>query len=269
MENDFFKYFCTETEGFVFSIQQSTIPAGISGTSHEREVKALFTDVRRMAVKKSLQLPESFSADCDREDWIQLAMVTMFQCCEKYDRKRPFDYYVRFMVSKKLADKHRSLLRKNPPADRDILYLYNEMKKIQGDEAAIITLAETTNRSVEQLRELVDAGVGPRMFISEVSDAMPLQETEFNKPTLTPEDEAEKKEMTSILQACINKLSEKSKSLFLRHEIDEVSFKTIFIEACYKRSFASFKRWYKADIFERVQQCVLSQVLSSALSEKG
>jgi len=129
MDSSFYNYFCSATAGFVFSAGQEEIPATISGETHEREVKYLIDTVRRMAVKKSLLLPESFTADCDRDDWIQLAMITMFECCEKYDRKRPFDNYVRFMVSRRLADRQRSLLRKNPPANREIPALYTELKK--------------------------------------------------------------------------------------------------------------------------------------------
>jgi len=259
MEEGFFNYFYSRTEGFVFSIEQKVIPGSISGTPHERVIKFLMTGIRRMAVKKSLQLPENFSADCDRDDWIQLAMITMFQCCEKYDRKRPFDNYVRFMVSKKLADKHRSLLRKNPPADKETLYLYNEMKKIQGNEEAIAKLAQDTNRSMEQLQELIDAGVGPRTFTSQVSDVS-FPEAATKNPS--PEARLDKEEMAEILWRCIKALSQKAKFLFIRYEMEEsdISLKKLFIEACCKRSLATFKRWYKAEVFERVQQCVVSQV---------
>ena len=259
MKDDLFQYFYSRTEGFVFSTEQEVIPTGISGNPHEREIKFLMAGVRRMAVKKSLQLPESFSVDCDRDDWIQLAMITMFQCCEKYDRKRPFDNYTRFMVSKKLADKHRSLLRKNPPADKEILYLYREMKKIQGNEDAITKLARDTNRSVEQLQELIDVGVGPRTFTSQISDAS-FPEPATKKPS--PEAGLDKEEMEQILWRCINALSQKAKFLFIRYEMEEkdISLKNLFVEACCKRSLATFKRWYKREIFERVQQCVVSQV---------
>ncbi len=209
-----------------------------------------------MAVKKSLQLPETFSADCSREDWIQLAVITMFQCCEEYDRKRPFDNYVRFMVSRKLADKQRSILRKNPPADSEVLYLFNEMKKVQGDKQAIANLARDTNRSLEQLQEIVDVGVGPRIFTSEVDEASQAA-TPSRAPT--PEAQVAGKQIRKILLKCINNLSEKSKNLFLQHEMEDSSFKILFTQVCCNRSLASFKRWYKAEIFERVQLCVTSQ----------
>jgi len=259
MKDDLFQYFYSRTEGFVFSTEQEAIPADISGNPHEREIKFLMAGVRRMAVKKSLQLPESFSVDCDRDDWIQLAMITMFQCCEKYDRKRPFDNYTRFMVSKKLADKHRSLLRKNPPADNEILYLYREMKKIQGNDDAIAKLARDTNRSVEQLQELIDVGVGPRTFTSQISDSS-FSEPATKKPS--PEARLDKEEMEQILWRCINALSQKAKFLFIRYEMEEknISLKNLFVEACCKRSLATFKRWYKAEIFDKIQQCVVSQV---------
>lgn len=256
METDFFNFFCAKTEGYLFSLRQKDIPDYIHGEPHARAVKALLTDVRRMAVKKSLQLPETFAADCDRKEWIQTAMVTLFHCCETYDGKRPFDNYVRFMVSRKLADKQRSLLRKNPPADKDILYLYGEMKKNMGDKAAIARLARDTNRSEEQLQDIVNAGVGSRLFTSATEDTL---RTAASSSSVVPEAEIESRELHEILWNCIDRMTQKSKALFIRHEMEEISFKKLFIEACCTRSFATFKRWYKAEVFARVKDCVLSQ----------
>jgi len=256
MENDFFQYFHEETKGFVFSTRQRDIPCSIQGDPHAREVKALITEIRRMAIKKSFQLPESFAADCDREDWIQLSLITMYHCCENYDRKRPFDHYVRFMVSCRLRDKQRSLMRKNPPTDRDILYLHSEMKKIKGNTAAIAKLAEETNHTIEQLQEIVHSGVGQRVFTPETENTL---NTAASPASLLPGAQTEAKEIKKILLACIKRLTDKQKALFLRHEMEEISLKNLYNEACCRRSFATFKRWYKAEIFEKVQQCVLSQ----------
>lgn len=255
MENEFFSYFYNETKGFVFSTRQRDIPSSIGGDSHARQVKALITEVRKMAIKKSFQLPETFSADCDREDWIQLSMITMYQCCEKYDGDRPFDNYVRFMVSRKLQDKQRSLMRRNPPTDREVLYLCRELKKIKSDENAIAKLAEETNRTVEQLQELSASGVGPRVFASETESTLHFA---ASSGSLSPGAQTEAKEMRRILLSCIDRLAENEKALFIRHELEEMSFKTLFAESCYEQSFATFKRWYKTEIFEKVRKCVLS-----------
>lgn len=260
MESGFFEYFCSATAGFVFSTRQQEIPPAITGDPHEREVIYLMNAVRRMGVQKSLKLPESFAADCDRDDWIQLAMITMFECCEQYDRKRPFDNFVRFMVSKKLADKQRALLRKNPPVDREIMALYYEMKKIRGDDTAIARLADETGKSVEQLRSIVEAGVGARVFTSEraandENDHFPMEAVSRGK---TPEREVRDQELQRILFECLQQLSEKARSLFQQHELEEKSFKKLFAITDYSKSFASFKRWYKTEIFDRIQQCVLA-----------
>lgn len=228
----------------------------MTGTPHAREVKALIAQVRRMAVTKSLQLPETFAADCDREEWIQTAMITMFHCCETYDGKRPFDNYVRFMVSRKLMDKQRFLLRKNPPADKEILYLYGEMKKTMGDKNTIARLAQDTNHTVEQLQNIVDAGVGARVFTSETEDVL---RTAASSSSMVPEAQTEAREIQEILWACVDRLAQKSKALFIRHEMEEISFKNLFVEAFCTRSFATFKRWYKAEVFEQVRHCVVSQ----------
>jgi len=255
MKNEFFLYFYKETKGFVFSTRQRDIPSSIGGDSHARKIKALIAEVRRMAIKKTFQLPETFIAECDRDDWIQLSMITMYHCCERYDHNRPFDNYVRFMVSRRLQDKQRSLMRKNPPTDREVLYLYAEMKKIKSDDQAIARLAEDTDRTVEQLQELVSSGVGPRVFVSGMEDVL---ETAVSSESLSPGAQAEAKEKHTILFACIDKLSNKQKSLFIRHEMEDISFKKLFTESCCERSFATFKRWYRSEIFEVIRKCVLS-----------
>ncbi len=259
MQEDLFRYFCSATAGFVFSTRQEDIPESISGTSHEREVKALIKNARTMAVSKSMQLPESFSSS-SRDDWIQLAMITMFECCEKYDRKRPFDNYVRFMVSKKMADHHRSLLRKNPPADKDILPLYYEMKKIKGDKAAVAELAQDTGKTVDELYAIINAGVGNRTVVGEMTDESSEHiRIKLSSEPKSPEEITAQKEIHRILLQCLKKLSQKVRALFLQHEIEEISFKKLFEQACYEKSFASFKRWYKTKIFTPVQECVLSK----------
>jgi len=260
MQEDLFRYFCETTAGFVFSTRQKDIPAHITGTPHEREVKTLFTEVRGMAVKKSLQLPESFCAGCDRDDWVQLAMIAMFECCEKYDRKRPFDNYVRFMVSRKMADHYRSLMRKNPPVGREILYIYNELKKNGSDQAALEALAEDTGKSVEQLREIVVAGVGARTFTSELTandDAK--KSVEIRAKSLTPEQEAARQEMKKILELCVAQLPEQAQMLFRQHEFEDVSFKKLFAMTEFSKAFATFKRWYKNEIYDPVRDCVLNR----------
>ncbi len=262
MKTGFFEYFCSATAGFVFSIRQQDIPENIQGDPHEREVLYLMNGVRRMAIQQSLKLPESFAAECDRDDWIQLAMITMFECCEQYDRKRPFDNFVRFMVSRKLADKQRALLRKNPPADREILTLYYEMKKIQGNDAAIARLAEETGKNVEELRRIVESGVGARVFTSErlSTDDDDFASTEAVSKDKTPEQEIRDRELQRILFECMEKLSKQARALFQQHEFEEKSFKKLFAIAEYSKSFASFKRWYKREIYDPVQQCVLGKV---------
>jgi hypothetical protein len=147
-------------------------------------------------------------------------------------------------------------MRRNPPADKEILFLYSEMKKSIGDKTAITRLAKETNRTTAQLQNIVDAGVGPRVFTSETEDTL---RTATSPAFMVPEKQTEVREMHEILWACINKLTPISKALFIRHEMEEISFKKLFAQVYGKRSFATFKRWYKTDIFEQVQNCVVSQ----------
>ena len=257
MENKFFNYFYEATSGFVFSSRQKHIPDYIQGDAHAREIKWLMRDVRKMAIKKSFQLPELFAANFDRDDWVQLAVIIMFQCCEKYDGKRPFDHFVRFMVSRRLQDQHRSLMRKNPPTDGEVLLLYGEIKKTKGDRKALQVLADKTGRSIEQLREIISSGVGQRIFTAESQETIAMASA---PESLTPARQAESNELQDILFDCIDKLEDREKSLFLRHEMEGVSLKNLFSGSCYTYSFATFKRKYKSDIFEKVQRCVTSRV---------
>jgi RNA polymerase sigma factor (sigma-70 family) len=253
MEEQFFQYFRTATAGFVFSQKQKDIPAHITGDDHEREVRMLITQVRRMAVKKSLQMPASFAGEFDRNDWIQLAMITMFHCCEKYDRQRPFDNYVRFMVSRRLVDKQRALFRKNPPVDRDVLRIYKELGQSMGDEQALQLLAEESGRSKEELKSIVAQGVGNRVFTQETEQS---QRTAATAAASSPEMEAESSQDVSNLWHCVDRLSQRARALFIQHEMEEQSFKKIFAHAGCSKSFATFKRWYSADVFDRVKKCV-------------
>ena len=253
MEEQFFQYFNETTAGFVFSQNQEEIPAAIIGTPHEREVRLLISQVRRMAVKKSCQMPAAFSAEYGRSDWIQLAMITMFHCCEKYDRKRPFDNYVRFMVSRRLLDKQRSLFRKNPPVDRDILRLYKELEKVSGDADALNVLAKDTGRSKEELQRIIEQGVGERVFSSETEHTLRTASAPAGQ---SPAAQTESSQEVAILWQCVDSLPKRARALFIHHEMEEVSFKKMFATAGCRKSFATFKRWYNVDIFPCVRDCV-------------
>lgn len=255
---ELFHYFCNTTKGFLFSEgEQKAACEKFSGNEHEKRVKTLIQSVHSMALKKSMQTARLTSAGFAQEDWVQQAIITMFECCKAYDGTRPFDNYVRFMVAKKMADVQRSFLRKNPPTDAMRLRLYKEIKKIQGNSQAMQKLATENGCTTEDLEEIFASGVGNRTFTGENHDA--VSTSPFVANMSTPEKEAEHNEMKKILLQCIGALGKIEQRIFRLHEMNNLSLRAIFDHIAYDRSFATFKRWYKDSIYESVKRCVFSQ----------
>ncbi len=254
---ELFQYFCNATRSFIFcdgGDDEYASPEKI----HEQRIKALIHSVRRMAIRKSFQISGLECAGFERDDWIQQAMITMFECCRSYDGKRPFDNYVRFMVSRKMEDVRRTLLRKNPPVDSDRLRLYKEVKRAQNDKGKMQKLVKESGYTEKELIEIANNGVGTRTFTA-VNDDM-RQETVGQQGSFpqTPEDSLEHSELGDILLRCINNLTELKQRVFRLHEIQQLSLRRIFEHIGYDRSFATFKRWYKDDVYESVKKCVIS-----------
>jgi DNA-directed RNA polymerase specialized sigma24 family protein len=152
-------------------------------------------------------------------------MITMFECSESYDRKRPFDHYVRFIVKRRLEDQRRKLYRQNP--------------KVIDDKT--------------------DAPSGGKRLFSEISES--IQRKAESATTIEPERHYLMKEAQRILLNCFHRLGKTEQMLFAKHELENVSFKKLFkLMPAYNKSFATFKRWYTSEIFDRVRLCVKSQL---------
>lgn len=214
MGDGFYQYFLHKTEGFVFS----------DSGSHRERVMRLVTQVRKMAITYFHKTPTGFEKEFNQDDWIQHAMIKMYECVESYDRKRPFDNYARFIIKRRLEDQRRKLYRRNPNIE---------------------TSDETGNTS-KVFRPLSDS-------IQRKAKANEIDE---------PEQHYLMKEARQVLLLCVQKMGETGQMLFAKHEMEAVSFKKLFkLVPDYTKSFASFKRWYKADIFDRVKECVKSQLV--------
>ncbi len=259
-DTELFRYFCDTTRNFNFSYSESDITHKFSGTFHEQRIKSLIKSVRHMAVRKSYQTSDITSMALGQEDWIQQAMITMFECCQSYDGKRPFDNYVRFMVSRKMEDLQRTLLRKNPPVDRERFRLYTEMRKIKGDKKKLRQLAASSGYSEKELSEIYNSGVGTRTVTVSDSETVSAASRQREAPSPSPEDQLEQDEIRQILLHCIDKLTELKRRVFRLHEMQELSLRAIFDHIDYDRSFASFKRWYKNDVYEAVKRCVTANI---------
>ncbi len=255
---ELFQYFCDATRHFVFSSTKEDEEG--HNFSHEQRVKSLLGSVRRMAVKKSFQVSGAEALIFCQADWIQQAVIAMFECCQSYDGKRPFDNYVRFMVSRKMEDIQRALLRKNPPTDKERFALYKKIKSAQKDRRKMEELVEVSGYTEGELREILNEGVGARMVTVDENKGDNTAGFQQESHHVLPEHSVEHKELRQILQQCIDRLTEIQQRIFRLHEMEELSLRTIFDQIDYDRSFATFKRWYKKDIYEVVTQCVTSKV---------
>lgn len=214
MEDGFYRFFLHKTEGFVFS----------DSGSHRERVLRLVTQVRKMAITYYYKTPAAFEKEFNQDDWIQHAMITMYECVESYDRNRPFDHYVRFITKRRLEDQRRKLYRQNP----------NTQTSDDSDRTAKIfrPLSESIERNAK----------------AKTSDE--------------PEQHYLMKEARQVLLLCVRQMEKTGQMLFAKHEMEAVSFKKLFkLVPNYTKSFASFKRWYKTDIFDRVKECVKAQLV--------
>ena len=224
MQQRFYQYFIHKTDGFVFSDdgQQESLSWE---KKHACRVQRLVDQVRKMAITYHYKTPAACAKGFDQDDWVQQAMITMFECCESYDRKRPFDHYVRFIVKRRLEDQRRKLYRQNPKVKTDKTRALQDHKRLFSD------LSESVQRKAQSA-----TSVGPeRHYLM--------------------------KEAHRILLNCLHRIGKTEQMLFAKHELENVSFKKLFkLMPAYNKSFATFKRWYASEIFDRVRLCVQSQL---------
>ncbi|RTZ97751.1 MAG: hypothetical protein DSY90_06455 [Deltaproteobacteria bacterium] len=212
MEDGFYQYALRKTDGFVFSDD---------GTHNDR-VRRLVTQVRKMAITYFYQTPAAFAREFDQDDWVQHAMIHFFKCIETYDRKRPFDNFVRYIVKRRLEDQRRRLYRSNPETD-------------------------------------TGADGRPSRFFSGISAS--IQRKAEADPAAGPEQDFLRKEAARILLKCVRQLEKVERMLFAKHEMENVSFRKLYdLVPGYAKSFATFKRWYQTNIFDRVKTCTRSRL---------
>ncbi len=251
-----FEHFSSITRNFVFASDSDPGSRFSGKTLQQRQLRKLLDDVHSMACKAWRNSSREMTGGFDRDDFIQEAMIVFAECCSSYDGKRSFENYVRFMVSKRMQDAGRRLQRSNPALDRERRRLCSEVKRTRAEPGGLKALAAASGRSVSDLEEIAAAGVGGRVLVAEQPD-QPAAESPADTPT--PEEEVEKSVMERILADCIDRLGEREKRIFYLHEFDELSLREIFELIGYERSLATFKRWYNAEIFTRVKECVKGQ----------
>jgi len=254
MEQSYYQYFLKRTEEFIFSDEENE-PLNRTNSGQRKEMlKALIKQASKMAVKSFYQMPKSFSVVYPKEDWIQFVMIKFLECCDTYDHQRPFDHYVRFALSRRLIDRQRKIFRENPPIQKDLHQQYKSLKRQKGVPPSVKELMDYTSRDENEIRRFLENGFGKRMFIHR-TDA--VKRKAESKSGVSPEKQYIDKEARLILWNCINQLKPESKLIFIRHEMEGMSFKKIYEKLTRsKKSLATFKRRYKTDVYNLVKDCV-------------
>ncbi len=179
-----------------------------------------------MAVNKFYQTPDSFRTTHTMDDWIQEAMIILFDLCSSYDsEKGPFDNYARFIISKRLISMQRDIFRKNPPVNEDLRKIAVSLKRENSREPSVKELSDITGRSENEIREFMETGVGKRVFAKENEGVHEKKEVKIG---MTPEEQYIRLEARKILWDCVEKLEPGSKLLFVRHELQDVSLENLY-----------------------------------------
>jgi len=277
MAEKYFEAFWSLTTGFLLSQADGEPDNGTAAEVRRYRLLALIKQVRRMAIRKFYQMPDSFTASHELDDWIQEAFIIMFECCEKYDHRGPFDHHVRFMVSRRLVSLQRKIFRENPPVHNTLFRIVQELKQDLGREPTADEVAEHTGRPIEEIETVMTDGLKLRRIVDGVDidghnsnnqesslsfsiedpiDATPVE----SRAGISPENQIIRQEACRILMRCIEKLLPEARLLFIRHEFDGLSFGKIYKRLTKKNiSLATFKRRYQSDVFNPVKACVTSQ----------
>ncbi|BBO89676.1 sigma-70 domain-containing protein [Desulfosarcina ovata] len=277
MVENFFETFWSLTKGFSLSRADGEPDNGTTIEVRRYRLLTLIKQVRRMAIRKFYQMPDSFTASHELDDWIQEAFIIMFECCEAYDHRGPFDHHVRFMVSRRLTSLQRKIFRENPPANRTLFKIVHELKQDLGREPTASEIAEHTGRPVKEIEGMIVEGFNLRMVISGVDidshisknqesllsgqQDEPINSAQVEgRAGISPENQVIRQEARRILMKCIEKLLPEARLLFIRHEFEGISFGKIYKKLSTKNvSIATFKRRYQSDVYNPVKVCVTSQ----------
>lgn len=281
MSEQYFQIFLKLTETFIFSDTSQQADADCNEKLHSQRLLELIHQVQRMAKRKYYQMPVGVQSGHELDDWVQEAVVTMFECCRKYDNKRPFDHYVRFIVSRRLTDIQRKAFRHNPPTNQAIFSLFQELKRELKREPTAVELAEYTGRQQEEIENLLENGFGSRVVVDgldienhtgsgniqwphcDVGSSNAGQSDIYSSSSwsgTSAESNCIRQEARKVLWECLDDILPEDRMLYLQHEFNNDSFAQLYGELnITKMSLATFKRRYQTDIFDPVKDCVVSR----------
>lgn len=254
------KELAKKTKNFPFS---GTVGEASSGSQEEirlSRLEMLVNQVRKMALQKHFQMPDSFRTERTADDWIQEAMIMLYNLCSDYDPERGnFDNYARFIIPRRLTSIQRDIFRKNPPLTEALRKIAVSLKREKGRDPTLEELSDFTGRSISEIRDFMEYGTGKRIFATENEAA---HEKKDVKVGMTPEEQYIKLEERRILWDCVDQLDPESKLLFIRHHIEGSSFEKLLENPGIRkifRSLSTLKRKYRENIFNVLRDCVQRQ----------
>jgi RNA polymerase sigma factor (sigma-70 family) len=281
MGEHYFEAFRSLVEGFTLSPVSGEPEEGTEDEIRRYRLLSLIKQVRSMAMRKFYSMPAPFAVNHEMDDWIQEAAIIMFQCCESYDHRGPFDYYVRFMVSRRLISLQRKIFRENPASNQALLKIIQDLKLDLKREPTPDEVAEHTGRPLEEIEPQMAQGFGLRLVVrgedlkgqaledhdslTDLDREAGVQHSKKNdpieaKPGISAEIQYCQQEARRILRWCLEQLAPEAKLQFIRHEFNRVSFRKLNQRlAITGMSLATFKRRYQSEIYEPVKSCVESR----------
>ncbi len=253
-QNQIFQILADRTRNFQFDSLPNEPESASEDELREFRLKDIIVKVINMGIRKYYQTPEIFRTVHAKEDWIQDAIIILMQQVEEYDPNRGdrFNRFILFRVKMRLISLQRKIYRENPPVNDDLRKIVVTLRQEHGREPTAKEFSDFTDCSEQTAQEILDTGVGPRVFVNKQGSNI-----KKNNP---PENQEKRK----ILWVCISQLEPRElRLLFLRHEIEGISLQKLYNDLEMDKignislsSLSTFKRHYRENARFRVAMCV-------------
>ncbi len=226
-----FNYLLQITKKFRFSVIKGE-PEVTPATRHRVRLLALITNARRMAKKKYRQMPADFRAVHAEDDWIQEAMEILISGSLKYSPKEGYHYdkYLLSIINWRLTDRQRAIFKENPPIDEDLRKYIASMRRELKREPTPEEISERTGVSLEQIRRVLDEGVGVTRLIVRESPARDLSkcsEEDAGRGDSSPEDALLQKELREIIMECLSEMRSYDRYVVIKRHFEQLSYSEI------------------------------------------
>lgn len=195
-------------------------------------VADLVSRTRKLAIRKSKEMPASFRALQSQDEWIQDAMRILYRESARYKPKEGCfynDYMICFILPKRLIGLQRSVFRKNPPVDEELRQIVSLLRQQLKHRLSAKVIADHTGVSEERAQIFLDTGVGQRILVSEgeINDSDKRSETEECNSSESPLEVCLKSEFRRIVLGCIRKLKRNERYVIVRQYFSDMSLADI------------------------------------------